>query len=854
MENVGNIESDLIEDGIESEQNCLIESIPQTFEPVLFLHQDTSLSPQVQQSKLNSSNIQGPDQLLQSVTTDQLPVQIQKSNFELDTDKNVSPNSLGEDVKKSHIYVTSSVSNVPKLQDVKIVKSTKEIAVLKQFSNFRDTVGPSTKVSDICLNTSEHVQRTLSPKNDDLDNVKDGSKQLKYTNNTKHIDYNKNSPISNATQVKDNSGSECMTTKVSIENYLASNHMVTNNICEIRNVINSTETGENDSKKCDKMDINSGEIGIIVTDVSEEVTVTPKSKHICMEKESITCATYICGSCKIRFVTLCKLHDHFEKQHHTGSYTYLQKTKTGFPRLENVSKFTQTDVAYLLEVDQSHFKNDEVVDIDGNHLEAGFDTICNKNTVKLAGTEEIEINNEDSSETSKVKKSKERRKKKKLKYKSGKMELDRKFVTNTKENPSYKIYVHKENIAQIDSRNHKESKPDKKISDDNKHLENVNNLTETMETDGIENDDGQSELTFSDNKNVTFEIEETSDAQENFTSINDTEDSKTSKYREIIHQSQLKWKQNQTPKNKAPHKNTKGIDKDENSINNRCNICATKYVSKVKLQYHMRKVHKKTTIDSEKQCRWCGMTFPGSKSCASHMRQCEKNEFLMCLICTTRFDSRNEVTDHLLNHRNENELKCRVCERTFTSPLSLQNHLRRHNLRRDLQCEHCGKSFYYHNRLKKHKLHCNREPEIECEHCAVKFKTEESLKHHMSVHSNDRPFVCHVCGYAAKKSMYLKRHLRRHTGERPYVCTDCGMSFAAASGLNRHRKTHTNEKLYVCQYCGKSFTNNWNLKTHLRQHTGDTPYQCMQCGKAFKQNVLLKLHAKSHHPVGSVLD
>ena len=762
MENTyNNIDTEVIDDGSEIKQNCVVESLPQcsqSTEPVFFLHHDSSLSntqlsSQIQETNINK-NIPGHSQ---TDTNAHLPMQIQVSNLEVGANTIIPSNYYGEDGKTSRIYVTSIVSN--ELKDVNFLtdkQDSKEIIVLQQYPDFGETsVCPSAKVPDKYSDNKKDIQRSFGPQKEKFNNLKDGSKQLENTCHNKQIDDCNNTPSSKNKQVKSgtNNTTGCMTMKVFYGNCVANNHQVKQNICESGKINDVDVNAGNNGKKCNNVVVNSDEIVIDGVAVTEEVTVATDNEHICIEKGVSSFSLYTCGACRLKFVTLCKLHDHFERQHFTGSYIYFQNTKIVFPRLENESKVTQTDLTDLIEVYETRFENDEIGGID--NVESGSDGIPNENVEKIDGTTETGIDAADNFKTVKVTKSKDRKKKNKEKSNSRKKSVDIKVLHKKKQHSSLKINVNQKEMLKKKSRKQKEVIPDQKSSDDFDELKSLNNTLVDIETDVEgENNDSQSELAFPEEAN---EINEASDisTSENFTSVSSySENSRTLKSREKDLSNQSKRKHSEI-RIRDPNKKTRVIDADKDSSIHKCNICATKYVSKVKLQYHLTKVHKKANTESEKQCRWCGSTFPGTKSYLSHVRQCENNEHLMCLICNTRFDSRKIVNDHLLNHRKESELKCRVCDRMFTSAVTMQSHLRRHNLRKDLQCEHCGKSFYYHNLLKKHKLYCNQEPEVECPQCSVKFKTQECLKHHMTVHSNDRPFICHVCGYAGWYINYI---------------------------------------------------------------------------------------------------
>lgn len=512
----------------------------------------------------------------------------------------------------------------------------------------------------------------------------------------------------------------------------------------------------------------------LVEETATEVIEAKERLHSCTEKYSLFCFT--CGLCKAEFHTICKLHDHFENHHSKGNYIYYHSTRTGFPRFRSECKDTQTDWADLMDSNREQVKDGEV-----NETESA-DEMFEKNCIKPAdctvvrqgealmksnqeqlgdyninGNETIDeltdktavkpenylfVRNGDAekktNENTKVnkRKAKKERKKKKAIY-----ELEEKEVAsviqmeNTCTRPN--IYLQKIKKSQTNKKK-KKMKIQKMNSSKMKSKMAVEKSTAGNQTD----DDSGEPKTGNQTDDASGESKTGNQVQE------DMERGSTADF--VVEN--------------IVHKRTKSAEKvtqtklDSNNDNfgiYNCCACATKYSTKDKLRYHMSKVHRKANTDEEKRCRWCGQSVQGSRSYIAHMRQCEKNENLVCLICDRKFATKLEVTDHLVTHRNIKEMKCKLCEKHFTSEVSLLVHLRRHNKPKNIQCEHCGKAFYYQNLLKKHMLYCNQEPSINCTHCPLKFKTPDALKHHMSVHSSERPFVCHICGYAGSFSFFF---------------------------------------------------------------------------------------------------
>lgn len=540
-----------------------------------------------------------------------------------------------------------------------------------------------------------------------------------------------------------------------------------------------------------------------IVDVLEETVVTTENEHFCTDKAGNLIIPFTCGPCQTIFNSICKLHDHFQSKHETGSYVYYCNSRVAFPRFEVACKNTQTDIHEFVENDYGRFKDGEIDELDDveEDFENGLDIVEGVSTSEcidnVSGREndhvkdlvdvslrkeekvsgyireefseekgkrrcrddtdmesddfekQIKDGNDISSKlecnTSKKKKKKDEEKKETRKRvkKEGRPHVSVISINNS--GIRLKVCANGINVPKL-----KESKQTKytrtrsraKNSDSLNKLECMNQSEKIKDVaidrsivESVNQPDQTVENTIPANEGAEQSI-----IEENINSQNDSISFCLEKQRNFSGKLKRKVKEKKASRNASVK---------ESSYS--CSICATSFSSKVKLKYHMSKSHRlisEENAEGQRTCRWCGLTFPESESFSVHIRHCDKNERLICLICSRKFNTRQEVTDHINTHESVDELKCRLCEKMFASVVALQRHLRGHNRPKNLQCEHCGRAFYFFNLLKKHKAYCNREPDVDCSHCDLKFKTAEALKHHMSVHSNERPFVCHICGYA----------------------------------------------------------------------------------------------------------
>ncbi len=98
-----------------------------------------------------------------------------------------------------------------------------------------------------------------------------------------------------------------------------------------------------------------------------------------------------------------------------------------------------------------------------------------------------------------------------------------------------------------------------------------------------------------------------------------------------------------------------------------CNDCKRKYPTKLRLSYHIKKLHE------ELKCTFCEETFTGSPSLDKHMED-KHNDMakFTCTLCQKGFFTQRQLNHHVkLKHLKRT---CLECNETFAGANALRRH------------------------------------------------------------------------------------------------------------------------------------------------------------------------------------
>ena len=243
----------------------------------------------------------------------------------------------------------------------------------------------------------------------------------------------------------------------------------------------------------------------------------------------------------------------------------------------------------------------------------------------------------------------------------------------------------------------------------------------------------------------------------------------------------------------------------------------------------------------------------GEKKHTESVNENSNNE--KCDICSKVFPD----TDKLANHRKRYHPKkikrqCHICSETFTLKFDFENHYKDvHGIFNMYQCELCPNKKYDKREMLTrhiHNAHKNNHSVV-CDLCGKSYSNPRALhKHHRSVHEKIKDHICNFCSRAFSESNDLKNHIKCvHEGVKDIICDLCGQAFGLRTSLVKHIKTvHEGIRDNICKTCGKAFSTLGHLNEHIRTiHEGIKRHKCTLCDRRFPKPSKLKIHMKSAH-------
>ncbi|XP_044734911.1 gastrula zinc finger protein XlCGF46.1-like [Chrysoperla carnea] len=263
-----------------------------------------------------------------------------------------------------------------------------------------------------------------------------------------------------------------------------------------------------------------------------------------------------------------------------------------------------------------------------------------------------------------------------------------------------------------------------------------------------------------------------------------------------------------------------------------CQDCTDKFVSKVELTSHYKKLHLKPRI----KCEFCSKVYLSLSAFRNHLYH-PKNR---CKICLKEFECNNEFVSHM-----KDCITCKKCGERYCHSVHDSHTCLKLQEKPCMLCPCCGKTFAEKWNFEQHMIRHKNERSHQCKICDSKFNTSNLLKVHLIAHTNEKPHECEVCKKSYKYASSLRRHKVSHTNYR-IPCNFCDKLWKSKDTLRKHQLVHTGERKFVCTYCSKPFGRYDNLQMHLRIHTGEKPFVCDKCGTGFSAKHVLRGHMKTH--------
>jgi len=131
---------------------------------------------------------------------------------------------------------------------------------------------------------------------------------------------------------------------------------------------------------------------------------------------------------------------------------------------------------------------------------------------------------------------------------------------------------------------------------------------------------------------------------------------------------------NQTPKQKATHKQHRSGKPINQNVETQCTLCNKTFANYRSLYTHKRRIHLK---NYKYNCEDCDQRFIARYKYVEHRRRCHTHEKpYQCDICKKRYFTRERARCHMKNHTGINPVICKICGQLFAVNDNLKDHLK----------------------------------------------------------------------------------------------------------------------------------------------------------------------------------
>ncbi len=191
-----------------------------------------------------------------------------------------------------------------------------------------------------------------------------------------------------------------------------------------------------------------------------------------------------------------------------------------------------------------------------------------------------------------------------------------------------------------------------------------------------------------------------------------------------------------------------------------CTICGKEYLSKYPLDDHINKEHSKEIVYS---CDKCDYTTLTASAFYFHGREVHNTKEFKCFECDDIFADKLKLNFHVKKvHDSKGLPTCEICNISYAK----RSRLNRHNANlhtpktlRCRKCKHVAKSLY---ELRQHTADKHARPKpYQCEYCSKSYQYPSSLyKHTNDYHTKTREYSCDLCDYSSFSLDCYRSHLR----------------------------------------------------------------------------------------------
>ena len=227
-----------------------------------------------------------------------------------------------------------------------------------------------------------------------------------------------------------------------------------------------------------------------------------------------------------------------------------------------------------------------------------------------------------------------------------------------------------------------------------------------------------------------------------------------------------------------------------------CPVCDSRFLMKKELKEHISKMHEEI---KPYDCQLCDKSFKKEESWIKHKERVHEGKVKdwQCTICGANFFDKTVLETHIKGvHEkiklNTEKLPCSICQKIFTTKQHLNRHISSvHEKKKPHLCSLCGSSFADKGMLANHVASIHDKESHICPIC----NAEKTSLHYLNAHIRNQheKIPCDQCGKSIGKDL-MKRHLRdSHSspGDKKFKCEVCG-KFATNRKLSLivHMKSH----------------------------------------------------------------
>lgn len=198
------------------------------------------------------------------------------------------------------------------------------------------------------------------------------------------------------------------------------------------------------------------------------------------------------------------------------------------------------------------------------------------------------------------------------------------------------------------------------------------------------------------------------------------------------------------------------------------------------------------------QCEICKDVLSTHRQLVVHMsRFHSETKSLHCDLCASSFILKTKLQEHV-DVVHKDDYRCENCDFRTNRKGALTRHYKELHTKKNLhQCQNCSYSSTRKENLNRHikNIHGSKSRKFSCLLCSTFYEDKAELdKHIVWSHSSSKRYKCIICSFATTHKSDLNQHIKvNHEVENTFTCDKCKSIFRRKDSLNKHiREYHTN--------------------------------------------------------------